>query len=623
MAYDTSAFPLGSKDPRVLYTNAVNMDIAMNSLDQVSWLDRGPLRAPLARKTWYGIEQQVNDFLIGTAFEPVPLIYVDGSELVVPSPSKLIQRDGNLYSVRLPASFPVTLSGNWAADEPLLTVRSDQALRQQLAQPLGSEMIGRGAGTVETALVALENRTSEIESDLSVSSGALRSIARESRLNYLTNISKLPHRVIGKASVESFYDNFGVMDVTPTGELILLFRRGTVHDGGSDGKIAFRKLMASGEWGPVTIVAEQQGQDFRAAGGGVMPSGRIVVSGTIWSTGDMYIYTSDDYGDTWGLRQIVPKGDANYRLSYGKAIQVGAKFVLPYYMEVGSVTMLRWLETTDGGDTWIEGATIYSGSINYNEAEYANLGGGFVFGVSRKYTGAGGELRQFLSRDGGTTWEDRGVVASQNGDGNSVIVSPSISVVNNKSGTPYLVLFYTNRTTEACYYRTVPVSNVISGAITWSERNQVYSAPSASGYTSQVVFDGCRVFGNIYREASATKCGAYQFELYLGGLPDFETDWVSVSASSIYSFAHGLRRPPKSVVVLFAKTSNPSAWYVVSPTYFNDGSNRGSGAQVEIGQSTIRVGTGAAVWGTAYFGGIDNSTSDRATSGYYKIQAFL
>lgn len=152
MAYDTSAFPLGSKDPRVLYTNAENMDIAMNSLDQVSWLDRGPLRAPLARKTWYGIEQQVNDFLIGTAFEPVPLIYVDGSELVVPSPSKLIQRGGNLYSVRLPANFPVTLSGNWASDEPLLTVRSDQALRQQLAQPLGSEMIGRGAISLKEEL---------------------------------------------------------------------------------------------------------------------------------------------------------------------------------------------------------------------------------------------------------------------------------------------------------------------------------------------------------------------------------------------------------------------------------------------------------------------------------------
>ncbi|HGM8287398.1 TPA: glycosyl hydrolase family 28-related protein [Pseudomonas aeruginosa] len=130
--------PLGSKDPRDLYDNAENFDTAMNDRENLAWSDR----FGVSRKTWFGVEQQVNDFLIGTAFEPVPLIYVDGSELVVPSPSKLIQRDGNLYSVRLPANFPVTLSGNWAADELLLTVRSDQALRQQLRAPGGAGMMG-------------------------------------------------------------------------------------------------------------------------------------------------------------------------------------------------------------------------------------------------------------------------------------------------------------------------------------------------------------------------------------------------------------------------------------------------------------------------------------------------
>ncbi|HCA6403147.1 TPA: hypothetical protein MXV29_002137 [Pseudomonas aeruginosa] len=133
--------PLGSKDPRDLYDNAENFDTAMNDRVNVAWSDR----FGVSRKTWFGVEQQVNDFLIGTAFEPVPLIYVDGSELVVPSPSKLIQRDGNLYSVRLPANFPVTLSGNWAADELLLTVRSDQALRQQLRDAGGSGMVGFNA----------------------------------------------------------------------------------------------------------------------------------------------------------------------------------------------------------------------------------------------------------------------------------------------------------------------------------------------------------------------------------------------------------------------------------------------------------------------------------------------
>uniref|UniRef100_UPI0013CDFF32 right-handed parallel beta-helix repeat-containing protein n=1 Tax=Pseudomonas aeruginosa TaxID=287 RepID=UPI0013CDFF32 len=46
---------------------------------------------------------------------------------------QVIERDGNLYSVKLPASFPVELSGTWSADESLLVFRSDQSLRQELA----------------------------------------------------------------------------------------------------------------------------------------------------------------------------------------------------------------------------------------------------------------------------------------------------------------------------------------------------------------------------------------------------------------------------------------------------------------------------------------------------------
>ncbi|HFJ9855543.1 TPA: right-handed parallel beta-helix repeat-containing protein, partial [Pseudomonas aeruginosa] len=42
-------------------------------------------------------------------------------------------RGGNLYSVKLPASFPIELSGTWSADEPLLVFRNDQSLRQELA----------------------------------------------------------------------------------------------------------------------------------------------------------------------------------------------------------------------------------------------------------------------------------------------------------------------------------------------------------------------------------------------------------------------------------------------------------------------------------------------------------
>ncbi|HGT2710277.1 TPA: right-handed parallel beta-helix repeat-containing protein [Pseudomonas aeruginosa] len=142
MAYDTGDLPLGSKDPRVLYNNAENMDVAMNSVEQERWMDRGPQRPPLPRWTYWGMEQNYNRFISNSAWELPPLVYVDGSQLTVERSSQVIERDGNLYSVKLPASFPVELSGTWSADEPLLVFRSDQSLRQELAGQNGGTLVG-------------------------------------------------------------------------------------------------------------------------------------------------------------------------------------------------------------------------------------------------------------------------------------------------------------------------------------------------------------------------------------------------------------------------------------------------------------------------------------------------
>ncbi|BFG81828.1 hypothetical protein [Pseudomonas phage PP21] len=492
----------------------------------------------------------------------------------------------------------------------------------------GSALVGHEGGTLKQHLDTEEARVDTIRAELDVPAGSLAHITQEERVNTLVKFDQKAFRVASKAAYDSVYDHFGVFDITPRGELILLFRRGSVHTGGSDGKIAFRKYLPDGTWGPVTIVAEQAGLDFRAAGGGVMPSGRIIVSGTIWSTGDLYVYASDDYGDTWTLKQMVPKGSVDYRLAYGRAIQVGNKFVLPYYSATGSGTayQLRWLETTDGGDTWVEGATIANSAINYNEAEYLDLGGGFVLGVSRIGTVGGGKFRQFLSTDGGTTWVDQGDVTAQNGDSTDTVVSPSLAYFVSKSGTPHVFLFYTNRTSGFCYYRTLPVSKAIQGAgvgnVGWSDRVQVYSAPGDSGYQSQIAL-GDRIIGNLYRELSPTGAGGFQFEVNPGVIPDYTSDWTAVSASNVYTFTHGLQKPPRKVVIDFATSTNPTVWNPVYPTYFNDGANKGSGAQIEIGATTVRVGTGSAVWGTGYFGGFDNNVAKRATSGYYKVRAYL
>ncbi|MEG1038703.1 MAG: DUF1565 domain-containing protein [Pseudomonas sp.] len=100
-------------------------------------------------KTWAGFESDFYQFLQGTAFELPPLTYTDGSPLQVDRATQLIERSGLLYGVKLPQTLPYSLSGTWTADEPFLTVRNDQSLRQELAMPDGGQQVGVGEGTVD------------------------------------------------------------------------------------------------------------------------------------------------------------------------------------------------------------------------------------------------------------------------------------------------------------------------------------------------------------------------------------------------------------------------------------------------------------------------------------------
>ncbi|ERY78375.1 right-handed parallel beta-helix repeat-containing protein [Pseudomonas aeruginosa] len=129
--------PDGSSDFRDAHDNTGNLDLAMNGA-ALAWTDR----LGRSKKSWVGFEDQVNTFLARSGFELPPLQYVDGTPLVVDSPAKLIERGGNLYSVKLPASFPIELSGTWSADEPLLVFRNDQSLRQELAEQDGGTLVG-------------------------------------------------------------------------------------------------------------------------------------------------------------------------------------------------------------------------------------------------------------------------------------------------------------------------------------------------------------------------------------------------------------------------------------------------------------------------------------------------
>lgn len=147
--------PVPSADARDRFDNSQTFDETVNSAELTTVARTGKTIRTLA-----GLENDFNVFLSGTAFELPPLAYVDGSPLQVDRATQLVERSGLLYSVKLPQSFPYTLTGTWAADEPLLTVRTDQALRQDLVDPTGWSLVGADSyGTVEEAFEYLEGRS--------------------------------------------------------------------------------------------------------------------------------------------------------------------------------------------------------------------------------------------------------------------------------------------------------------------------------------------------------------------------------------------------------------------------------------------------------------------------------
>lgn len=125
----------GSSDPRDLYDNAGIIDLLMNG-SLGDYLSR--LGVPL--KSWVGIMQQVTDYLLVMGFEAQNLIY--GAGVIVDRQTQLIERDGELYKVRLAADLPLTLTGDWATDSPKLQAVGDAALRQALAADDGADLVG-------------------------------------------------------------------------------------------------------------------------------------------------------------------------------------------------------------------------------------------------------------------------------------------------------------------------------------------------------------------------------------------------------------------------------------------------------------------------------------------------
>ncbi|MGN7443529.1 SGNH/GDSL hydrolase family protein [Pseudomonas lactis] len=157
MAFNTGnpVEPNGSTDPRDLKDNATILDKLVNGSD-LSWLGR----LGKVLKTWAGMEKDFSDLLLRSGFESVFIPYAAGA--IIDRATQLVQRNGELYRVINQADLPLTLTGNWAADELKLFAVGDAGLRANLNSPTGTSYITRGTQTLEQSLLNIDSTVTQV-----------------------------------------------------------------------------------------------------------------------------------------------------------------------------------------------------------------------------------------------------------------------------------------------------------------------------------------------------------------------------------------------------------------------------------------------------------------------------
>lgn len=135
--------PNGSNDPRDLNDNVEILDLAVTSKNE-TFTDR----LGQNRKSMYGMERDVNEFIKRSGFETTPINYVDGIQLTVQRISQLVVRGQNTYRVKASETFPVVLTGNWATDSAKMVEVSDVSMRQALSGPGGADLVFHGNESV-------------------------------------------------------------------------------------------------------------------------------------------------------------------------------------------------------------------------------------------------------------------------------------------------------------------------------------------------------------------------------------------------------------------------------------------------------------------------------------------
>lgn len=138
--------PVGSVSVKDLYDNAENFDTALNDRTSRTWADR----LGVLRKSWHGLEQDFDDFMVQVANTFQEFLVSSGYEdigdyaagLVITTRNQIFWRDGELYRASAALDLPYTATGVWGDESGLFVSVGDAALRQELANIAGSNVGG-------------------------------------------------------------------------------------------------------------------------------------------------------------------------------------------------------------------------------------------------------------------------------------------------------------------------------------------------------------------------------------------------------------------------------------------------------------------------------------------------
>lgn len=302
------------------------------------------------------------------------------------------------------------------------------------------------------------------------------------------------------------YDAFGVLSRMTDGTLLYVYREGTSHFG-DVGVLRKRTSSDSGAtWSAASTIVSEASVDLRNVGGGVTPTGRMVITYARYTPGtttwnSIVSRYSDDNGVTWSSGTALTTTGSTVFSPHGSLIRTDdGQLLTSWYGDDGGTTYKVFVvKSSDNGATWgspievISGLGATSSNSKFTESCFAAIGGGVIIGLCRADNGT--TFTQVKSTDNGATWATQGLCTFDTWTNVQPNTPPWLIVQGDG-----VFVFYGQRIALALRAAWSTKSALIAGTSGWGHRADVFTYANADmGYASVVEVGSGRLTGVAYR----------------------------------------------------------------------------------------------------------------------------